>query len=308
MSERANTEADAREARRRRRKRYGASMKLTRRLHMYFGLVLTPFVLLYGVTAILFNHPTLLSDRSKESVDAGLFADVEFPDAEALASAIVEAMNADGETAFRLDPDVGVEFTSDFIVDANTEEQRARYRLYAPSLNGSVTRTPLDPESEADAGGELPFPDSVVVPTTEAIDAITEALKAETGAERVQVRRAPSVEFGVVVDGETWLVSCDLRGGGIEARRPGEPTREIEARSFLTRLHLSRGYPDTFTARTVWAVAVDVTAGLMIFWAVSGVAMWWQMRPTRKAGALAGIAGLLGAGILGYAMFLIFYY
>ncbi|MEM1424034.1 MAG: PepSY domain-containing protein, partial [Planctomycetota bacterium] len=180
--------------------------------------------------------------------------------------------------------------------------------LFAPTLEGTVTRTPLDPADAEEETEKPPFPNAVEAPITSVIEAISKAVKQETGAERVLVRRAPRVEFAAVVEGEEWIVSCDLRTGGITARKPGEPTREIETRSFLTRLHVSRGYPGEFTARTVWAVAVDVTAGLMIFWAVSGIAMWWQLRPTRKAGALAAIAGLIGAGILGYAMFLIFYY
>ena len=37
-------------------------MRLVRRVHLYSGLFLVPLVLLYGVTAFLFNHPAAFSE------------------------------------------------------------------------------------------------------------------------------------------------------------------------------------------------------------------------------------------------------
>ena len=37
-------------------------MMWTRRAHLYLGLFLFPWAVLYGVTAFLFNHPTMFSD------------------------------------------------------------------------------------------------------------------------------------------------------------------------------------------------------------------------------------------------------
>lgn len=34
-----------------------------------------------------------------------------------------------------------------------------------------------------------------------------------------------------------------------------------------------------------WAVVVDLTAGVMVFWAASGIFLWWQVRAARRAGA-----------------------
>lgn len=38
-------------------------LQLLRRGHLYFGLLLFPWAILYGVTAFLFNHPTAFSDQ-----------------------------------------------------------------------------------------------------------------------------------------------------------------------------------------------------------------------------------------------------
>jgi len=37
-------------------------MQVIRRLHLYFGLFLLPWAILYGVTGFLFNHPTAFAD------------------------------------------------------------------------------------------------------------------------------------------------------------------------------------------------------------------------------------------------------
>jgi hypothetical protein len=53
-----DTETPPAEVRRSRsRGRYNAAMKMLRRAHMYAGLSLKTFVLLYGLTDFLFNHP-----------------------------------------------------------------------------------------------------------------------------------------------------------------------------------------------------------------------------------------------------------
>lgn len=42
-------------------KHYSRFMKLARRTHMYTGLILLPWVLLFGASGVLFNHPTWLA-------------------------------------------------------------------------------------------------------------------------------------------------------------------------------------------------------------------------------------------------------
>jgi hypothetical protein len=67
----------------------------------------------------------------------------------------------------------------------------------------------------------------------------------------------------------------------------------------LERFHRRRGYATGYTMDTVWAVTVDVAIGAMVFWVLSGLWMWWEMKVTRPLGALA-LAG--GAGL--FALFL----
>ena len=46
-----------------RRSLFQTGMVWLRRVHLYFGLLLFPWALLYGVTAFLFNHPTAFSEQ-----------------------------------------------------------------------------------------------------------------------------------------------------------------------------------------------------------------------------------------------------
>ena len=126
--------------------------------------------------------------------------------------------------------------------------------------------------------------------------------------ESALVRGSPDLEMRVLADGQEWILAYDLRDGSLSERKAEDPRREFDFRSYLLRLHKSRGYPMEFSARTFWGVIVDITGCLMIFWAISGIIMWWQLRPTRNLGGLTMLIGLVLSGALAYAMFLALYF
>jgi hypothetical protein len=61
--------------------------------------------------------------------------------------------------------------------------------------------------------------------------------------------------------------------------------------ALLERFHRRRGYATGYALDTVWAVTVDVAIGAMMFWVLSGLWMWWEMKVTRPLGALAFLGG-----------------
>jgi len=65
----------------------------------------------------------------------------------------------------------------------------------------------------------------------------------------------------------------------------------VRAVPMLERFHRRRGYATGYTLDTVWAVTVDVAIAAMIFWALSGLWMWWEMKATRRFGLLAILGG-----------------
>ena len=70
--------------------------------------------------------------------------------------------------------------------------------------------------------------------------------------------------------------------------------------AFLERFHRRRGYATGYGLDTVWAVSVDLVIIAMVFWVLSGLWMWWEMKVTRGLG-LACFLG--GAGV--FALFLL---
>jgi hypothetical protein len=65
----------------------------------------------------------------------------------------------------------------------------------------------------------------------------------------------------------------------------------VRANAFLERFHRRRGYATGYTLDTAWAVSVDLVIAAMLFWVLSGLWMWWEMRVTRRWGFLAVIGG-----------------
>ena len=67
---------------------------------------------------------------------------------------------------------------------------------------------------------------------------------------------------------------------------------ERRPNAFLERFHRRRGYATGYRLDTSWAVTVDAVIVGMVFWALSGLWMWWEMKVTRAFGALAFVGGI----------------
>jgi hypothetical protein len=67
---------------------------------------------------------------------------------------------------------------------------------------------------------------------------------------------------------------------------------EFRAPAFLERMHRRRGYQSGYLADNLWAFLVDFFIVAMILWVASGLWMWWEMKLTRRLGAIFAGAGL----------------
>ena len=61
--------------------------------------------------------------------------------------------------------------------------------------------------------------------------------------------------------------------------------------ALLERLHRRRGFQHKYFAQDFWASSVDLVIVAMIFWAGSGLWMWWELAETRRWGALSAACG-----------------
>ncbi len=76
----------------------------------------------------------------------------------------------------------------------------------------------------------------------------------------------------------------------------------LDAPGFLNRSHFRHGYNQPFAASMTWAVIVDLVIVSLVFWVLSGLWMWWEVKPARALGAVFGLAGV---GIFALLLFTI---
>ena len=85
--------------------------------------------------------------------------------------------------------------------------------------------------------------------------------------------------------------------------------QEIGVGEFLENFHRRRGFAQESPSAggwavvdDAWAVSVDVVIVALLFWALSGLWMWWELRETRRLGALYAVAGLAVFGFLAFSL------
>jgi uncharacterized iron-regulated membrane protein len=123
--------------------------------------------------------------------------------------------------------------------------------------------------------------------------------------ESVRVNAVPELVFHVDSEGRRWECRHNPVTGSVAAKsiETKADAAEFSWRRFLLRLHTAHTYPSEYNARWFWAIIVDVMAFVMVFWGISGIVMWWQIKATRPAGSIAMAVSLVAAGALGVAMF-----
>jgi hypothetical protein len=67
---------------------------------------------------------------------------------------------------------------------------------------------------------------------------------------------------------------------------------------FLNRAHFRHGYNQPFLAAKIWAIVLDLVIVAMVFWAASGIWMWWEIRPARLTGTVFAVVGFGLFGVL----------
>jgi hypothetical protein len=266
------------------RVRYNAALKLLRRVHMFAGLFMTPWIFLYGITGFLFNHPSALSDRDVQSAGRAEIAGTaleRFPAAPELADRVVEALNDQaGRAAFRrVDRDAAV-YTRALFVTATGQGREHSVRFDPDSGESFIRSTSTDREipSPVPAGTILTLADSPREQLAKGVPALLAKLGIEANA--TAVRNPPDLICTVEHQGHRWRLAYNIQTGATDAR-PADRTDQLSTRRFLTDLHLAFTYPSRVDARWLWAVGVDAMFVSMVFWGISGLLMAWQVKKLR---------------------------
>lgn len=271
-----------------------------------------PWVMLYGVTALLFNHPAAFPDRVQRTLNARDFSGTalqQTADPARDAEQVVAALNAKfapsdgGKAPFRLVEESQALYSRDTIsARVRGPGQEHSVVLDLPSGTAAVSTTI---QSDSD---QPPF----AVRGLKVRGSLNERVKAGLpealtrlglAADDAGIAVGTTLVFFVESEGRIWKAAYNVQTGAV-AGRPTDAPGDLSLRYFLTELHQAHGYPSdsTATARWFWAVVVDGMFASMAFWGLSGLCMWWQIKAVRTAGALVLAVGLIAAIMSAIAM------
>jgi hypothetical protein len=284
-----------------RTRRWNRLMRVVRRIHLYSGLFLFPWVMLYGVTALLFNHPFVLPDIQIESIPPAVTGSPLFglPTATETAAAVVETLRTDQPETFG---DLAIADGSTpfypYLPSATARTAEAELELSVELADGSGVLRTKPVVARDDRPFSAPVPVTVHSPLVEKVKAGTKEVLAARGyeVEAVNFRGPPDVYFRVQTGGEVIPVKYNAINGTLTRVNP------LSWRQYFLRLHVSHHFPHQKDGRWFWAIAVDVMFGAMVFWGVSGLFMWWQIKSVRWIGLATVVTGAIVAVGLGIAM------
>ncbi len=283
-----------------------------RRIHLYSGLLLLPWVFLYGVTGFLFNHPSYF-----QSSDVRFFSPAELRGTaldqlsapEALAAGLVEKINAGQDLKYTLVEDSASYARGSMRVTFTDQAGKPQAWTIDPvDHSGNVrelsARAPRDKDKEKapfdqkDLKLENPLKEQLAAAAPDVLKQFgytsVSALKPEVGP----------LTFRLTDGKTTWQASYSEAQGTLSGERVIEgDTPTMSFRQFLLRMHLTHVYPSEFNIRWVYCVVVDVMSLTMLFWGVSGVIMWLQLKRTRVLGALVLLVALISVAVLGPLMY-----
>lgn len=281
-----------------------------RRTHLYAGLLLLPWVFLYGVTGFLFNHATFFPDTKivefeKSATNGTSLASI--PNASSIADQLVQQLNAQGAESYKLIKPESARFDRGGLSASVKDGSGTSYNVILNSEGGGTIRENRTPASREKV--EAPFAARRGLELKESplpgLEKGLPAVLAKVGLEKPiveEVRMAP-LSFQMEGGGKVWQVSYNAQMGSLSGKElAANQTPDLSARSFLLRLHTTHHYPGEFNFRWIWAVIVDVMSLLMVFWGVSGIVMWWQIKRTRWIGAVLLGVSMIAAIWIGIGM------
>lgn len=285
-------------SRRKSRRTFNKFMKVTRRIHMYLGLLLVPWVILFGMSGFLFNHGStfwggsveeLMNHTPSQANEEALFSPI---DPEEAADQILSQINASLSTDASYARSGSASIYSELRLSGQGEEGSINF--YLDLENGNVRATTTRPPQPKQVNPE--FHNHKASLAGFDFDAVLKhigTLAARSGLE-LQDELASSgrgsnaqLRFDLRdADGKHWHTVYDFVRGTVTSRS-GNSDTGLNFHSAVTKLHKTHHYPHKISAKWIWIVLGDFTAISMVVWGVTGLVMWWQIQPTRAVGTIA---------------------
>lgn len=275
---------------------------LLRRIHLYAGLFLLPWVFLYGITGAMYNHYGLFPEAEFKTIAAAELQDsalTDFPAPTALATSVVKALqDAAPDAKILFDDSHAPEFVNDVILQV--KDKGIQHAIHIDPVDKSAWVASAEPNRQPKS--LLPEVKNVSVapnPYELARQTAPEILKAagiETNA-KIQPQGWSKLNFLATVDGQPARITYVLRDGHVDiSEYDGEP--DMSTRRFFMRLHTTHGRSPHWNGRMIWSIVIDIMAIAMVTWGITGIVMWWQIKRTRMIGmCIIGLSIGLAAAI-----------
>lgn len=279
-------------------------MKFVRRLHMYLGLLVFPWVLFFGMSGALFNHPEIGRDIERRALSQGELSQLTGMkpwDPEEIAQKVVAQLNAGSPGGYTLDSGAPSSF-SGWPLLATPSRAGGRHVLIVSLDGGGATVSTHAPEPKADpppfSGATIELPEYKMAAVEDGVKELLPKLGIDApGPLRAHPKVHPELRFRVRdQSARAWNVVYDLGTGRVDGRPAGPG--QLRFVEMLERLHKTHHFPVHGDMAWLFALFADLTGITLVVWALSGLAMWWQMKPTRVLGAVAIAVAVAAAALV----------
>lgn len=265
-----------------------------RRTHMYLGLVLFPWVIFFGASGMLFNHPGVGEEVRAHPLSAQLLGQkvgIAALDAHVVASDVVAALRAAGHD-YRLDDGHDSRFYGSTAFEAQGGGETHLLLLDVAAGRGVVLTRPDHTPPAAPFAGTIAPEEVRLAPLLPRLSALLPALDLDVRGP-LEPRASADLRFRMRdASGRRWNVTYDLGSGHIDGRA-SDASPALSLHDTLGALHKTHHFPARLGATTFWALFADLTGFTLVLWALSGLVMWWQIKPTRALGVVGVSVGLL---------------
>ncbi len=239
-------------------------MHRVRRLHLFLGLFLLPWVLLYGVSGFLFNHPTAFPDPPTRTFGPEEVRGTPLeglPTPAGMAEEVVAALNEKGGSYCLVRPDEAKFSRRRVTVQARGSGVEHAVVVDLTDGTGTVRTKPFADEPTAPFAAKSGVRTKSSLPDRLQTGTPVVLRKMGLDADEATVPATlPDLTFYMEADGQVWKVTYQPQRGGVSGRPADAPSQGLSTRRFLTQLHLAREYPPGVGARWFWALIVDAMA------------------------------------------------
>lgn len=293
------------------KRRRGRALRIVRRVHMYAGLLLMPWLMFFGLSGMLFNHPNIgekVDGQRVTSAELAKLSALKPWDARAAASAVVDQLNqtAAARGPYRVDPEFESEFSGYAILNAPAPDGGHMLILDVAQARGVLVHKVARKSADGSSFPRLQLP--LEAYSSQALERHTKGLleaRALPHASELHAhpKIAPELRLRVLdAEGVRWNLTYDTREGALAGRRE-DSFPNLGIAQIMGSMHKTHHFTMEVGALWLWALFEDLLGLAMVLWAVTGLVMWWQLKRTRVLGVASlllalGIAAAVMTGTL----------